>query len=235
MQCYRLATDDGDDERMLSAHGTAGNDDLDGTLTQDERYKEHEDARSVEYPSSNNISFQHNNQSNLQSIFYSYQPKQPPKTNSIKMRFSTAAASLAAVVATASASSVLVINKCPETLYLTAVDQSGKITGQPSLTSGGTYQAAIVGQGNSLGIAKNSDYYSPNTPKIILGTSTANNVLYWSVSSVNGDPFSSSGQKFTVASPSGSNPNACGAATGPDGQVHGCQDNNVLLTFTACA
>lgn len=149
------------------------------------------------------------------------------------MRFTAAAAaSVLALAASANASMLSVKNTCSETLYITLTDSSQKTTGPTEFASGATYVSNIVGQGNSFALTKNTDYYSPNTPKLVLGTSTSNGVLYWSVSDVNGNPFA--GESFSITSPSGNKGNVCGTATSPDSQVHGCADDNVTLTLVTC-
>ncbi|KAF1826114.1 uncharacterized protein K489DRAFT_291367, partial [Dissoconium aciculare CBS 342.82] len=105
------------------------------------------------------------------------------------MRFTVAAASVIAFAASSSASLITVTNNCANSVFLTSTNSAQQTNGPNELKAGANYVTQIVGQGNSLGVTLNSDYYSPNTAKLILGTSTASGTLYWSVSSVNGNPF----------------------------------------------
>ena len=150
------------------------------------------------------------------------------------MRFTVAAASVIAFAASSSASLITVTNNCANSVFLTSTNSAQQTNGPNELKAGANYVTQIVGQGNSLGVTLNSDYYSPNTAKLMLGTSTASGTLYWSVSSVNGNPFAAP-SKFSITSPSSSsNDNACGSADSPDGSVKGCADNNVNLRLTLC-
>jgi hypothetical protein len=92
---------------------------------------------------------------------------------------------------------ITVKNNCGNPVYLTTTNQQQQTTGPTELAAGASSVSQIVGQGNSLGVTLNQDYYSPNTPKLILGTSTSSGTLYWSVSSVNGNPFAAP-SKFAV-------------------------------------
>jgi hypothetical protein len=113
------------------------------------------------------------------------------------MRFSAAAASVIALAASSSASLITVTNNCGSSVFLTTTNSQQQTTGPTELAAGASSVSQIVGQGNSLGVTLNKDYYSPNTAKLILGTSTSSGTLYWSVSSVNGNPFAAP-SKFAV-------------------------------------
>ena len=63
---------------------------------------------------------------------------------------------------------------------------------------------------------------------MIFGTSVDNTGLYWTVSSVDGDPMA--GEGFNVTSTN----DVCGQALGYDGQVHVCAGNGVTLTLNLC-
>jgi hypothetical protein len=126
---------------------------------------------------------------------------QPSPPTTINMRFSVAAASVIALAASSSASLITVKNNCGKPVYLTTTNSQQQTNGPNELAAGASSVSQIVGQGNSLGVTLNKDYYSPNTAKLILGTSTSSGTLYWSVSSVNGNPFAAP-SKFSVRPPS---------------------------------
>lgn len=98
-----------------------------------------------------------------------------------------------------------VFNWCGESVFLVNVNSTGSTTGPKEITAGGgNWTTPIVGVGNSVGVSKNDQYFSNKTAKLIWGTSTDAGVLYWTVSSVDGDPFA--GEKWEVTSWEG---NAC--------------------------
>ncbi|PNS16736.1 hypothetical protein CAC42_4700 [Sphaceloma murrayae] len=144
------------------------------------------------------------------------------------MQFTTTLAVLVgAIASTAMAGNAIVENKCTSTIYLT-ITRANQMSSTRPIAPGQKYQEAIANQGNSFGITRNADYYSPNTPKLIWGFSNAPPTLYYSVSQVNGDPFA--GAKFRLRSSDGN----CGAVTGYDGRTRTCGSNNDF-TLVACA
>ncbi|GAB7337091.1 hypothetical protein MBLNU457_g2492t1 [Dothideomycetes sp. NU457] len=131
------------------------------------------------------------------------------------MRSTIAVASLMALISTAAAGTVSVVNNCAEQKFLTITRSNQQSTTQAIAGHGGSYKENISGQGNSFGITNNNQYYSANTPKLIFGFSDAPPTLYYTVSSVNGDP--QAGEKFSLNT-------ACGSVTSYDGLVHTCTD-----------
>ena len=116
---------------------------------------------------------------------------------------------LALLATTTHATSIqTIINNCPTPLYLTNVSSNKPTTGPFALALAANWTNSIIGTGNSLGVAKNDQFWTPDTPKLIMGTSTDKGILYWTVSKVDGDPFE--GQKWAVDS---GKANACDAAT----------------------
>lgn len=91
----------------------------------------------------------------------------------IKLLALLAAASTAAAVSQQEAH-----NQCPKTLYA-FFNGSGTFEGPITVPSGSTLLFNITGEGNSLALAKSTDYYSSTTPKFVLGTSTSDGTLYW--------------------------------------------------------
>ncbi|KAK6439288.1 hypothetical protein LTR95_004506 [Oleoguttula sp. CCFEE 5521] len=124
-----------------------------------------------------------------------------------------------------------VLNICNETLYLTYINSNKPTAGPFPLLAFANTELPITGVGNSLGVSKSDQYWSPQTPKLILGTSTDNGILYWSVSYVDGDPFA--GQKVAVTS-AGRVADVCQNSTGYDGKVHACQDDGAVLSLGLC-
>ncbi|KAF2221088.1 hypothetical protein BDZ85DRAFT_23949 [Elsinoe ampelina] len=133
----------------------------------------------------------------------------------------------AALASTAAAGNAVVWNRCTDTIYLTITRANQQSTTRP-IASGQRYTETIANQGNSFGVTRNPDYFSPNTPKLIWGFSNAPPTLYYSVSQVNGDPFA--GAKFRLKSSDGN----CQAITGYDGRTRTCGSNNDY-TLVACA
>nr|OQO28978.1 hypothetical protein B0A51_03787 [Rachicladosporium sp. CCFEE 5018] len=149
------------------------------------------------------------------------------------MHFTTK--TISAIIALATSTQALshqaVLNNCNGTLYLTYVNSTKSTTGPSPLLAFANTELPIIGVGNSLGVSKSDQYWSPQTPKLILGTSTDNGILYWSVSYVDGDPFA--GQKVAVTSAGRVN-DVCQNSTGYDGKVHACQDDGVVLSLGLC-
>ncbi|GAB7347033.1 hypothetical protein MBLNU459_g3176t1 [Dothideomycetes sp. NU459] len=138
-----------------------------------------------------------------------------------------AAASLLALASTAIAGNAIVQNNCQEQVFLTITLSDQSSTQQALAGSGGMYSEPISGQGKSFGITKSSDYYSDSTPKLIWGFSDSAPTLYYSVSSVNGDPMS--GESWDL-SPSDS---SCPSVSDYSGNTETCADSNDF-TLTLC-
>ncbi|KAK5127220.1 hypothetical protein LTR85_008582 [Meristemomyces frigidus] len=161
------------------------------------------------------------------------QPPNPTDYDSTMRSFITTA-SLLAYATSAYATNYIVKDYCTENVFLFFANSS--LTTEPfELASGEAYTHDITGSGISVGVVKNADdYWSATGPKLILGT-TANETeaeLYWTVSSVDGDPMK--GEGFSVTS-DGRVPNVCGNATSYDGLVHACADDgNVTLSLNLC-
>ncbi|PSK36101.1 hypothetical protein B9Z65_5916 [Elsinoe australis] len=132
-----------------------------------------------------------------------------------------------ALASTAMAGNAIVQNKCTSTIYLT-ITRANQMTTTRPIAPGQKYSEPIANQGNSFGITRNQDYYSPNTPKLIWGFSNSPPTLYYSVSQVNGNPFE--GAKFRLRS----SDTKCQAVTGLDGRTRTCGSNNDF-TLVACA
>jgi hypothetical protein len=143
------------------------------------------------------------------------------------MRFSIAITGLATLVSTAIAGTAIVQNNCSEQVFLT-ITRGDQSSSQKALAgNGGRYSEPISGNGNSFGVTKSSEYYSPNTPKLIWGFSDSAPTLYYSVSAVDGNPFN--GQKFQLSASDA----ACGVVNNFDGAVKACADKNDF-TLTLC-
>jgi hypothetical protein len=121
----------------------------------------------------------------------------------------TAAAIVAFATSSHAVSSQFVFNNCTESVYITNINSTKSTTGPFEVKgAGGNWTTEIIGVGNSLGVSKTDRYWTPETPKFILGTSTDAGIVYWTVSDVDGDPFLN--QTFELSSgPS----NACDNAT----------------------
>ena len=127
------------------------------------------------------------------------------------MHFTTliAVTTLAFTTSSHAVSSQFVFNNCTESIYITNVNSTKSTTGPFEVKgTGGNWTTEIIGVGNSLGISKTDRYWTPETPKFILGTSTDAGIVYWTVSNVDGDPFLN--QTFELSSGPG---NVCDNAT----------------------
>lgn len=171
-------------------------------------------------------------------IFHTNHPKQKtlplqstfqlPPTTTIKMQFTTlTAASILALASSALAGNAIVQNNCPQQVYLTITRQDQSSSQQTLAANGGHFSEALQGQGNSYGVSKNSDYYSANTPKLIWGASDSAGLVYYSLSTANGNPFD--GQSVNLK---GSDA-ACPVVSSPDGSVKACADSSDF-TLTLC-
>ena len=115
---------------------------------------------------------------------------------------------LAFAASSAAISNQLVKNYCLEDVYLSLYG-NGETNTPFLLPSGQAFISNIVGFGNTATVSKNPNIFSPDTAKLILGSSSDKGILYWSVSSAGGDPFVD--EKFQVAS-EGSAPDVCQSA-----------------------
>jgi hypothetical protein len=134
------------------------------------------------------------------------------------MHGSTVIASVLAIASTALAGSAGIKNKCKQDIFLTITGANQKSTQMKIAANGGYFSTPIQGQGNSYGLTKNSDYYSANTPKLIWGASDSNGINYYSLNTVNGNPFA--GESLSL---SGNQP-GCATITNPDGNTKACTD-----------
>lgn len=154
-----------------------------------------------------------------------------PILNQIKsaiMHFSTfTAASILALASSTFASKVAVKNNCPQDIFLQITRQDQSHTQQKIASNGGYFSEQLNGQGNSYGITKNQDYYSPNTPKLIWGASDSAGVVYYSLNNVDGNPFNGQSVKLT------GNQQSCPAVTSVDGSTKACSNVNDF-TLTLC-
>lgn len=147
------------------------------------------------------------------------------------MRFTTTAISLISLASTSLAAATAGIkSECVDPIYLTVTNSTQQST-QYTIAPNGSYSQPITGQGNSYGITKRPDYYSSSTPKFVFGwtDSTSDNLTYWSVSSVDGNPLNGTagegGFNVVFADPT------CPEATTYDGQVHTCPDYNSFVIY----
>lgn len=121
----------------------------------------------------------------------------------------TAAAILALTSSTDAISSQIVFNYCEEPIFVTSINSTKDTTGPLEVPGlGGNWTSEIIGVGNSLGVTKSDKFWTNETAKLILGTSTDLGVLYWTVSNVDGDPFAE--EPFELVS---GEANACENAT----------------------
>lgn len=156
---------------------------------------------------------------------------QNPISKASKMHFTSVAALTLSLATTAlSVGTVSVLNQCSTPIYLTITRQDQSTT-QYELNSTVEYSEIIAGSGNSYGVTNTSDYYSSTTAKLILGVSDdpSSKLVYWSVSSVDGNPVANDGG-FSVSAPG---PQACSGTNSLNGQVYACSDTN-SLQLVAC-
>ena len=134
---------------------------------------------------------------------------------------------LSTLAATAFAGTANIVNRCHQNAYLTITrsDQTSK-----TYTLGpnnGQYNEAITGQGNSYGVTLDPNYYSPNTPKLIWGVSDVPPIFYYSVNTVDGNPFASLGFNLVTSD------NTCSGVSSPDARTRTCGDG-AALTLNLC-
>ncbi|KAF2724412.1 hypothetical protein K431DRAFT_309987 [Polychaeton citri CBS 116435] len=144
---------------------------------------------------------------------------------------SVAVLSALAASMTTLASNVFVKNFCPPSYWLTITRGNQQTNGPFELHSAEGYTEAIIGVGNTLGVTDNSRYWSGSTSKLVFGYSSSNATVYWSVMSVDGNPFASdAGKEFNITSTKG-----CGGEETTTGPVYACRDDGVDLTLTLCS
>ena len=140
------------------------------------------------------------------------------------MQLTTVAAFTALASTALATGSVVVKNNCGNAVFLTRTG-SNQQSSQSQINPGGSYSQTISGQGNSWGVTTSSDYYSPNTAKLIWGWSDSAGTVYYSLNTVDGSPFST---VDIVSSDS-----SCPAVTSPDGKTVTCGDG-ATLTLNVC-
>lgn len=149
------------------------------------------------------------------------------------MHLTTATAIVLSLTSTSLASLAGVINHCNQNIYL-VVSNTTVAAAPITLGPNGTYNQPLAGHGNQFGISKLADYYNTNTPKLTFGFSDAtdSHLTYWSVGTVNGDPFAGNvgGSGFVVAT---SDP-TCPKTTAYDGKVNTCKDTVRDLRILKC-
>lgn len=137
---------------------------------------------------------------------------------------SIVAASLLACVAATSTYDVT--NYCNDKKWLTLSTNAQGVTNyNDELPSGTSRHYEIVGD-HSLAIANNTDYWSPSTYKLVLGTNSAGGTLYYAVGQANGYPLSGKGFSFLAKD--------CPGISAADGQTRACGDNNVSFRMNLC-
>ena len=86
-----------------------------------------------------------------------------------------------AFAACTSASHLLIKNYCNEDVYATLYQQSTQETNGPFVLPGGqAYLNNIIATGNTATITKSADVFSA-IPKLVVGYSTDQGILYWQV------------------------------------------------------
>ncbi|GAB7352678.1 hypothetical protein MBLNU459_g3040t2 [Dothideomycetes sp. NU459] len=138
--------------------------------------------------------------------------------------------SLLSLASTSFAATAGIKSQCNDQVYLTVTNSTQQST-QYTIAPNGTYSQPLAGSGNSYGITKDPDYYSSSTPKFVFGwtDSTSDQLTYWSVSSVDGNPLvggaGEGGFNVVFSDPT------CSGATTYDGQVHTCPDYNSVVVY----
>lgn len=137
------------------------------------------------------------------------------------MHFSALSLGLLAAAHTAIAGTVYVRNNSPNELWLTITRSDQTSTQSTIAVGGGFYSEPAAGSYNSLGVTKTSDYWNSATPKLIYDYTldTPDNLLYWTVSNVDGDPFTAAGDGWEIFT----SDTTCSGATTYDGQTHTCE------------
>ncbi|KJX94771.1 hypothetical protein TI39_contig4159g00066 [Zymoseptoria brevis] len=131
-----------------------------------------------------------------------------------------------------SASSLQINNYCTDSLWTTLTSPSEPFAEPFEIPSGVANISDISGSGNSLGVTFSKDYYAENTPKLVLGFTSVNGRLWWSLGDISGDPFK--GKAFNVTTPDHDGKDVCGDAVGLDGENHNCEEGDFTLTFNPC-
>lgn len=123
-------------------------------------------------------------------------------------------------------SSYLVTNNCADEKFLTLSNNDvGVLQLNAQLPSGDSRNYYIDSQ-HSLAIANTTDYWNASTYKLVLGTNTVSNELYYAVGTANGYPLGNS--HFAFTSP------GCPGIYVADGSTKACTDNNVAFSFGLC-
>lgn len=145
------------------------------------------------------------------------------------MHLIRATTALLSLAATSLAALATVDNASGVTIYLT-VTNSSQISVEHTIDAGTNYTQPLTGMGNAYGITLAPDYFSLETKKFVLGftDSSAQNLTYWSVSNVDGNPFDGSTAGVTSFLVDTSFP-SCSNTTSYDGAVHVCSDAADLI------
>lgn len=136
---------------------------------------------------------------------------------------------IAAAVSTVFAlSDVTVENFCWDTKYLTlSTNEAGVVQYNVPLTAGNQRVYAIDGD-HSLAVANTTDYWSPSTAKIVLGTNSYQGIIYYAIGLVNGNPLYKGVYDFEPYHPN------CPDDNTPDGSTKACPDDNVHMYWALC-
>lgn len=137
----------------------------------------------------------------------------------------SALALVSALASTAFAGTAVVYNSCGSNIYLTTTDSSQQST-TTTIGPNGSTSATISGSGNSWGVSTNMDFYSSTTPKLIWGFTDTAPTLYYSVSTVDGNPFSSFSLSTTDST--------CPVITSANGSTVTCGDGATFTLNVAC-
>jgi len=120
-------------------------------------------------------------------------------------------------------------------MYLGFATATGSGPIDQALPVGLAFEAGpISGEGNSVTITNQpGQYWVAGGWKAVLGFTTKDNTLWWSLASQNGDPIAPG--EFNVTSSAGPNIDVCGNVTDYVPAVKTCPDNGVTLTFNLCS
>lgn len=140
------------------------------------------------------------------------------------MQLITSLAVVSTIAATALAGSASVVNKCNHDIFLT-ISEPNKASTQHTIKAGAKFTQPVVGSGNSWGLTNNANYYSASTPKLIWGWSDSSNTVYYSVNTVDGNPYS----KFSL----NTNDSKCSNVNSPDARTRTCP-SSADFTLTTC-
>ncbi|KAK3687077.1 hypothetical protein LTR37_019191 [Vermiconidia calcicola] len=112
---------------------------------------------------------------------------------------------LAFVTSASAVSHQLVKNWCGHDKWV-ALTLNGTDVAPFILPGGQAYIANITGEGNTAIVANTAAIFTAAIPKLLLGTSTDGNILYWNLNNITGNPMD--GTLFNVTSV-GSSPDIC--------------------------